>query len=212
MPLPRTRIRSVSWGAYGPTADLLSTEPMRGGDDVAQGHGVGRVIARMLRWALAVGAVVAVGAMTTGMPVARAATHSVDVTIVAGKNGGFDFNGYQRGAMTITVPVGWEVVVHFENAGTGLHSVAVLPTGAHQQVALSATPAFQGATTANFAAGLPKGTKQTFTFVASKAGTYELICGCPAHGVAGMWDSLVVSATADAPSVTPSDAATLSVQ
>jgi len=193
----------------------LSNENIRGGDGVAQEHGMLRGIARVLRWALAVGAVVAVGAMTAGMPVARAATHSVDVTIVAGKSassGGFDFNGYQRGAMTITVPVGWEVVVHFENAGTGLHSVAVLPTGAHQQVALSATPAFQGATTANFAAGLPKGTKQTFTFVASKAGTYELICGCPAHGVAGMWDSLVVSATADAPSVTPSDAATLSVQ
>jgi len=194
---------------------LLTNETIRGGAEVAQGHGVLRIIARVLRWALAVGAVVATGAMTAGMPVVRAATHSVDVTIVAGKsasNGSFDFNGYQRGAMTVTVPVGWEVVVHFENASALPHSVAVLPAGAHQQVALSATPAFPGATTTNFVPGLPKGAQQTFTFEASKAGTYELICGCPAHGVAGMWDSLVVSATADAPSVTPAGAATLSVQ
>jgi uncharacterized cupredoxin-like copper-binding protein len=149
------------------------------------------------------------------MPVAHAATHSVDVTIVAGKNagsGGFDFNGYQRGAMTVTVPVGWEVVVHFENAGAAAHSVGVFAAGAHQQVALPATPAFPGAVTGNFIAGLPKGATQTFTFVASKPGTYEFVCGCPAHGVAGMWDTLVVSATADGPSVTPSNAATLSVQ
>lgn len=182
---------------------------------MAQEHSVTRVTAGVVRWALAVGAVVAAGAMIAGTPALGATTHSVDVTIVAGKNatdGGFDFNGYQRGAMTLTVPVGWQVVVHFENAGAAPHSMAVLPTGAHQQVALPATPSFPGATTANFSAGIPKGAKQTFTFTASKAGTYELICGCPAHGVAGMWDSLIVSATADAPSVTPANAATLSVQ
>ena len=186
-----------------------------GSDDVAQGHGVTKVSTRMVRWALAAGAVVAAVTMTAGMPVLSAATHSVDVTIVAGKSasdGSFDFNGYQRGAMTLTVPVGWQVTVHFENAGAVPHSMAVLPGGAHTQVMLSGTPAFPGATTANFSAGLPKGAKQTFTFVASKAGTYELICGCPAHGVSGMWDSLIVSATADAPSVTPANAATLSVQ
>ncbi len=150
--------------------------------------------------------------MTAGMPVLQAATHTVDVTIVAGKGGGMDLNGYQRGAMTLTVPVGWQVVVHFENAGPVPHSVAVLPAGAHQQVAPSGAPAFPGAMTANFSAGLPKGAKQTFTFDAIKAGIYEFICGCPAHGVTGMWDTLVVSATADAPSVTPSGAAALSVQ
>jgi len=164
---------------------------------------------------LAVGVLVAVGAMTAGMPVLGAAAHSVDVTIIAGKTAGgqsLDFNGYQRGAMTVTVPVGWGVTVHFENAGTLPHSVAVLPTGAHTQVAPSATLAFPGATTANFAAGLSKGSKQTFTFEASKAGTYELVCGVPGHAVAGQWDNLVVSATADAPSVTPPGAATMSVQ
>jgi sulfocyanin len=181
---------------------------------VAQTYGVIRVAARVLGLVLAVGALVAAGAMAAGMPVVRAAPHSADVTILAGKKGAgsMDFNGYQRGAMVVTVPVGWHVAVHFENADVVLpHSLAVLPTGAHQQVAPSGAPAFPGATTANFGAGLPKGAKQTFTFEASKAGTYEFICGVQGHSVAGMWDSLVVSGTADAPSVTPPGAATISV-
>ncbi len=182
---------------------------------MAQKHGVIRVVARVMRLALVVGALVAAGAMAAGMPVVRAATHSADLTILGGKKGGgsMDLNGYQRGAMAITVPVGWNVVVHFENADVVLaHSLAVLPAGAHQQVAPSGAPAFPGATTASFSAGLPRGAKQTFSFEASKAGTYEFICGVQGHGIAGMWDSLVVSATADAPSVTPPGATTISVK
>lgn len=164
---------------------------------------------------LALAIVAAVAATVLGTPVFGAATHSVDVTIVAGKNasnGGFDFNGYQRGAMTVTVPTGWQIVVHFENAQVLPHSLVVLPSGAHQQSAPSATPAFSGAATKNRAAGLPKGVKETVTFEASRAGTYEFICGVPAHAVVGMWDILVVSATANAPSVMPPDAAPISVQ
>jgi sulfocyanin len=143
-----------------------------------------------------------------------AAAHAVDVSIVAGKNaagGGFDFNGYQNGAMTITVPVGWRVVVHFTNVNDLPHSVAVLPSGADKQPAPAGAPVFSGATTKDFAAGLPKGAKQTFTFNATKPGTYEFVCGVPGHAVAGMWDKLVVSPTAKAPSVTPAGAATIAV-
>jgi sulfocyanin len=187
------------------------------GDDVAQERKAIRVIASVRRRVLAIGILVAAGAMATGMPGVRAAAHSVDFMIVSGKTpsggGSLDFNGYQRGAMTITVPVGWEVVVHYENADPALpHSLAVLPAGAHQQVQPPATPAFPGATTASFATGLPKGSKQTFTFEASKAGTYEFVCGVQGHAVAGAWDAFVVSATADAPSVTPPGAATISVK
>jgi sulfocyanin len=141
-----------------------------------------------------------------------AAAHSVDVSIVAGKNaadGGFDFNGYQNGAMTITVPVGWRVAVHFSNVNDLPHSVVVLPSGASKQPDPPAKPVFAGATTKDVSAGLPKGAKQTFTFEASKAGTYELVCGVSGHAVAGMWDKLVVSPNAKAPSVTPAGAATI---
>ena len=143
---------------------------------------------------------------------AQPAVHTVELTIVAGKEAGgagFDLNGYRNGAMTITVPVGWHVVVHFTNAGNMPHSVGVLPAGAHQQAMPTAASALSDATTPNFAAGLPKGATQTFAFEATKPGTYEFICGCPGHGMAGMWGKLVVSSTAEAPSVTPAGATTI---
>jgi sulfocyanin len=169
---------------------------------------------RALRWAFVVLALVAAGAMALGTPLLHAASHTADVTIIANKTagGGFAFNGYQRGGMTITVPVGWQVVVHFENTDTVTHSLAVLASGAHTQVAPPSSPAFSGATTPSFSAGLPKGPEQTFTFEASKAGTYEFVCGVPGHAISGQWDALVVSATAQAPSVTPSGAATITAK
>jgi sulfocyanin len=165
---------------------------------------------RALAAAIAATAVAAVP-ITAGL---AAPAHSVDISIVAGKadaDGGFDFNGYQKGAMTITVPVGWQVSVHFTNANDLPHSVAVLPVGAEKQPAPSTTPVFSGAATKELQAGLPKGARQTFAFEASKPGTYEFVCGVPGHSVAGMWDRLVVSSTADAPSVTPAGAATITV-
>ncbi len=172
------------------------------------------ILARAMRRALAAAIIGGAAAMVPGTAGLAAAAHSLDLTIVAGKDaaaGGFDFNGYQNGAMTITVPVGWRVVVHFANVNDLPHSVAVLASGANKQPAPPATPAFSGATTKALAAGLPKGAKQTFTFEASKAGTYEFVCGVPGHAVAGMWDRLVVSPTAAAPSVTPAGAATIVV-
>jgi sulfocyanin len=170
---------------------------------------------RALRWGGALGAVVAVAAMVPGTPVLGAAMHSVDVSIVAGKNagdGGFDFNGYQRGGMTVTVPTGWRVVLHFENVSTLAHSLIVLPSSGAQQAAPSGPPAFPGAMTKDLSAGLANGTKTTLTFTASKPGTYAFVCGVPGHAVAGMWDKLVVSDAAKAPSVTPAGAAAVTAK
>jgi len=136
--------------------------------------------------------------------------HTVRVTIIAEEtpaNGGFNFNGYARGGMTLTVPVGWKVVMEFENAGPLAHSLAVLPYASTQAAAPPNSPAFSGAATKDLAIGLPRGTRETFTFVARRPGTYELTCGVPGHAVAGMWDRLIVSATAKRPSITPAQAA-----
>lgn len=143
-----------------------------------------------------------------------AAAHTVEVNIVANKsaNGGLAFNGYQRGGMTITVPVGWQVVVHFENADTTPHSLAVVPAGAHSQMTPPSAPAFPGASTPNFSSGTPKGPQLTFTFEAGRPGTYEFVCGVSGHALVGQWAALVVSATADAPSVTPPGAATVTAK
>lgn len=173
-----------------------------------------KTIVNTLRWGLLAAALVAAAAIVPGIPRLHAATHTAEISIVSNKtsSGGFAFNGYQRGAMTVTVPVGWQIVVHFENTDTIGHSLAVLPSGAHNQPSPPSSPAFAGAATSNFSAGLPKGPAVTFTFEASKAGTYEFVCGVPGHAISGQWDALVVSATADAPSVTPAGAATITVK
>jgi sulfocyanin len=173
-----------------------------------------RAVGRVLG-GITVGALVAtVVVMAPYASVRGAAKRSVEFTITAGENKSnktMTFNELTRGALTITVPAGWEVVVHFENAGALKHSLAVLPAGGHQRPA-AAAPAFSGATTSEFAAGLPKGSKETITFEASKAGTYEFVCGVQGHAPAGQWANLIVSATADAPSVAPPDAVTFTVK
>lgn len=142
-----------------------------------------------------------------GAPALAAAAHTVELTVVAGqKNVELGFNGYHKGGMTVTVPAGWQVVVHFENVGMASHSLVVLPAGTGQVAAPSTTPVFAGAATKDPAAGLSKGGKQTFTFEASKSGTYDVVCAVPGHAMAGQWFTLVVSSTAEAPSVTPAGA------
>ena len=167
-------------------------------------------LAGAMRWALAAAII---GAMVSGTPALGAAAHSVEFTIVAGQNNvEFGFNGHRKGDMTVTVPVGWQVVVYFENQGGAPHSLVVLPSGAGQVAAPPTTPAFSGAATKDPAAGLPKGGKQTITFEASKPGTYDVVCAVPGHAIAGQWVKLVVSATAEAPSVTPAGAAAMTTK
>jgi sulfocyanin len=140
------------------------------------------------------------------------APRTANLTIVAGETaagGGFNYNGYAGGQMTVTVPLNWRVSVTFRNASAVPHSLAVLPYSPAQPTVVPARPAFTGATTPDFATGLSGHAPSAFSFTASKAGMYEFICGVPGHAVAGMWDKLVVSPSAAAPSVTPAAAAKL---
>jgi len=140
---------------------------------------------------------------------AHAAGHTVEMnmTVQAGANAGYNYNGYAKGAMTITVPSGWQVVVHFVNNGDLAHSLIALPFTPAPPAVPAATPAFPGAATRDVQGGLPVKATATVTFTAGKAGMYEFVCGVPAHAVLGMWDRLVVSATATQPTVTPASAA-----
>lgn len=122
----------------------------------------------------------------------------VNLTVTAAyKNAmaGFNFNGYGKGQLTITVPKGDTVNVTFSNASSLPHSVQfttytkTLPTG-------GVTDAFKGSHSPNPANGVTKGVTQKFSFVAGKAGKYMMICAVPGHAQAGMWDTFVVSATA----------------
>jgi sulfocyanin len=121
-----------------------------------------------------------------------------------GGNGTLNFNGYAKGALTLTVPTGWHVTMHVSNAGAGAipHSLEVLPISEAIPSQGVEPPAFSGAETIDLIPGLNPGQGDDVDFVADRPGKFWIFCGVPGHGVSGMWDYLVVSASAPLPSVT----------
>jgi FtsP/CotA-like multicopper oxidase with cupredoxin domain len=117
------------------------------------------------------------------------AARTASLTLVAGYNGsnnGFNFDGYGRGQLLVRVPLGWRVTVTCRNAGSMRHSCAIV------RGAMTAVPAFPGATTPDPVLGLKTGQTARFAFTASRAGTYRIACLVPGHEEARMWDVLVV--------------------
>lgn len=106
--------------------------------------------------------------------------------------GGFNFDGYSTGALTVRVPLGWRVVVECHNASSVFtHSCAVIDD---VPIAPSGGPiAFSGASTANPVSGLPCGESASFSFVATRTGRYRIACLVSGHEADGMWDWLVVT-------------------
>lgn len=148
-------------------------------------------------------------ALPMGTP-ARAAGHTVEMNmnVQSGANAGYNYNGYAKGAMTVTVPTGWQVVIHFTNNGDLAHSLIVLPFSAAPPAVPPSTPVFPGAATRDVQGGLAVKSTETVTFTAAKAGSYQFVCGVPAHAVLGMWNKLVVSDSSAQPSASPAAAAT----
>lgn len=117
------------------------------------------------------------------------AKRTVDLELLAAAPSGssqFNFDGASNGQMTITVPLGWKVNVTCSNDSTTLtHSCAIVePNGS--------TPVFPGAAVAQPRRGVKPGSATVFSFVASKAGDYQIVCLVPGHRDAGMWDRFVV--------------------
>jgi hypothetical protein len=103
-------------------------------------------------------------------------------------NGGFNFDGYGRGELLVTVPKGWRVVVRCQNRSVVRHSCAVVGGP------MATRPAFRGAATPDPAVGLTQGATSTFSFLASRVGAFRLACLVPGHEDARMWDVLRVVA------------------
>jgi protoheme IX farnesyltransferase len=117
------------------------------------------------------------------------AARTVHVTLVAaydGVNNGFNFDGYARGQLLWTVPLGWRVQVTCTNRGPLRNSCAVV------RGAQSFTPAFPGAATPEPVMGLLTGKTATFTFRAARTGVFRLACLVPGHEAARMYDVLKV--------------------
>lgn len=130
---------------------------------------------------------------------------SVALTLVAAANsaqGGFNFNGGSVGNQTITVPLGWEIDIDFQNHDAVPHSALVI-AAQNPLPAMPDKPAFPRAYTSHLIDGLPAQTgHDTMRFTASRAGDYLIACGVPGHALSGMFIRFVVSADATAPTDT----------
>jgi sulfocyanin len=135
---------------------------------------------------------------------ADSAASKVEVTLVAGltsANGGMNFNGASAGALTLTVPAKWTVIVHFTNNDQVLpHSVMVIAATMPVPVTV-AKPAIAHAVTHRADQGLSADTHEDVQFVAEQPGSYLLYCAVPGHGAAGMWIHFDVSGTAHQPAL-----------
>jgi Sulfocyanin (SoxE) domain len=116
--------------------------------------------------------------------------HVVSVSLIAGydaTNNGFNFDGYGRGKLLVTVPLGWRVRVTCENRAAVRHSCAVVDGP------MTIRPAFRHAAIPRPLEGLRHGEVATFSFMATRRGTFRLACLVPGHEEARMWDVLDVA-------------------
>lgn len=135
---------------------------------------------------------------------ADTATQTAEFDLVAGLtglNGALNFNGFRDGGLTLTVPLGWTVVLHFTNHDGDLpHSAEVIPDARPLPLA-SAPPAFVRAFTIRLEQGFEAGEGDDIRFVADKVGSFLIFCAVPGHGAAGMWIRLKVAGTVREPSL-----------
>src|SRR6266480_7258984 len=86
-------------------------------------------------------------------------------------NGGLNFNGFNDGKLTLTVPTNWTVVLRFANHDANLpHSAEVVDTTKPMPAGPVDPPVFAHAITAKPLTGIPEGATESLRFVASKAG------------------------------------------
>lgn len=120
-------------------------------------------------------------------------------------NSGLNFNGFNNGKLTLTVPANWTVVIRFTNKDANLpHSAEVVDTTKPMPAGPVDPPAIPNATTtqARLMQGHGAGETDSMRFVASKPGSYMIFCAVPGHGLAGMWIRLKVSAAEKRPTLT----------
>jgi len=133
---------------------------------------------------------------------AKTATFQLTAGLTA-LNGGLNFNGFNDGKLTLTVPTSWTVVIRFANHDSNLpHSAEVVDTTKPMPAGPVEPPAFPRAMTVRLMQGLGANETDSLRFVANKSGSYMIFCGVPGHGLAGMWIRLKVSPTEKRPTLT----------
>lgn len=134
------------------------------------------------------------GGSATIIASTNASAQAVTLDIVGSQRGSsnsFNFNGYSNGDMVIKIPAGWKVTVHYTVQGSLAHSAIIAPWS--QRQASSFTKAFPGSAMPDYRSGITSGDPPaTFSFTASSAGKYAIVCAVPGHDDLGMWDELDV--------------------
>ena len=131
-------------------------------------------------------------------------TKTVTFQLVAGLtglNGALNFNGFRDGELTLTVPLGWTVVMHFRNHDGMLPHSAEIISDTHPLPTGPVAPAFPRAFTLRLDQGLISEQTDDIRFIADKGGSYLIFCGVPGHGAAGMWVRFEVSGSVRKPSL-----------
>lgn len=135
------------------------------------------------------------------------ANETVTIELVAGSNSSnnnWNYNGYHaNNNARIVVPQGYEVTIDFDNQDDlSPHSVGVdSQVGDYPPTFQSVEPVFDGAVSSgatSMSEATQPGQSESFTFTASEAGDYALVCYLPGHATAGMWVHFRVSAEGEA--------------
>ena len=122
----------------------------------------------------------------------NAATKSAVVTLIAGHPATdiqFNYDGYGRGALVLTVPVGWQVTVQCENHGTVPNSCAVVANRT------STAPVRPDWSTPEPQRGLDPGQSASFVFTPSTPGSYRIASLVDGNEASGMWADLEICAS-----------------
>ncbi len=130
----------------------------------------------------------------------NAASKTATITVNAGEgsdNGGLNFNGADHGKKGFVIPAGWTVKMVFKNVGMMPHSAVVTKGKTPPSSITAKDAAFAKAYTSKLAGGIAGDSKaETVVFKVGKAGTYNLVCGVPGHGLGGQYVGFMVSGTA----------------
>jgi len=111
------------------------------------------------------------------------------VTLIAGypaTDYQFNYNGYGSGALTLTVPVGWQITVQCENRGTVPNSCSVVADG-HATAPLD--PSWS---TPDPQIGVQPGQSASFLFTPQKTGSFRIASLVAGSESSGMWADLEV--------------------
>ncbi len=116
-------------------------------------------------------------------------TKTADLLLVASATsgyGGFNFDGYSVGKLTVKIPLGWRVNITCRNDSFVLtHTCAIVENGV---ITPYGGKVVFHATSPHPLNGLGYGVTAKYSFTPNKVGIYRISCLVIGHEADGMWD------------------------